>query len=263
MSSCRSATTTLRARAASWRAAAAPMPDAPPVTIAEAPVMSMRRSIGHGSCASGRAPARRRAHDSEVGRAPGDDDSRPGEEDVTPLVARHGEGRPVLTRQRPGPSPAAATAAAQAPVPQERVSPDAALVDPHRHVAAARGDDELHVDARAGRAPASTDGRRGQRSGVGQVVDEADRVRVADVDLDRGATCGPRPPTGSRSRSRSGAHVDGVSSPSRVHRLHAGPGARCGSSSADQSSVDAGSGRRPGPRCRTSRRASRRRCGSP
>ena len=40
-SSCRSATTTLAPRDASTRAAAAPIPDAPPVTIALTPLMSM------------------------------------------------------------------------------------------------------------------------------------------------------------------------------------------------------------------------------
>src|SRR4051794_11629671 len=41
----RSATTTLAPAAASWRATAAPIPDAPPVTMALAPLMSMRRSV--------------------------------------------------------------------------------------------------------------------------------------------------------------------------------------------------------------------------
>ena len=41
LSSCRSATTTFAPRSASILAAAAPIPDAPPVTIALAPVISM------------------------------------------------------------------------------------------------------------------------------------------------------------------------------------------------------------------------------
>src|SRR5215213_3691048 len=42
--SCRSSTTTLAPRCARSRAVASPRPDAPPVTIADAPVMSMRHS---------------------------------------------------------------------------------------------------------------------------------------------------------------------------------------------------------------------------
>ena len=45
LSSWRSATTTLAPRSASSRADAAPMPDAPPVTIALAPVMSMAPDV--------------------------------------------------------------------------------------------------------------------------------------------------------------------------------------------------------------------------
>src|SRR5690606_17862582 len=44
-SSCRSATTTLAPRPASLRAVAAPMPDAPPVTIALTPLMSMGADV--------------------------------------------------------------------------------------------------------------------------------------------------------------------------------------------------------------------------
>src|SRR6478672_1985960 len=45
LSSWRSAMTTFAPLAASWRAVAAPMPDAPPVTIALAPVMSMAPDV--------------------------------------------------------------------------------------------------------------------------------------------------------------------------------------------------------------------------
>ena len=51
LSACRSATTTIAPLAASWRAAAAPMPDAPPVTMALAPLMSM--AAEHSHCDSG------------------------------------------------------------------------------------------------------------------------------------------------------------------------------------------------------------------
>ena len=44
----RSATTTLAPLAASWRATAAPMPEAPPVTMALAALMSMREILEAG-----------------------------------------------------------------------------------------------------------------------------------------------------------------------------------------------------------------------
>ena len=127
-----------------------------------------------------------------------------------------------------------------------------------------RGDDELDVDAVRVR-PASTPGRLRSSPGVGEVVDEHHGVRVADVDLDGRPGAGRRPRTvrsvpGSAGR----AHVDGdvaVDRPAgplhpvagrdrQLARLGPGPRRR-------------GSGRRPGCRCRTSRRPSRRRCGSP
>ncbi|GAA1815338.1 hypothetical protein GCM10009812_05090 [Nocardioides marinus] len=40
--------TTVAPLAASWRAAAAPMPEAPPVTMAVDPVMSMARNLAGG-----------------------------------------------------------------------------------------------------------------------------------------------------------------------------------------------------------------------
>ena len=63
-------------------------------------------------------------------------------------------------------------------MPQDRVSPEPALVDPHRDVVLAAADHELDVDA-LGEDPVVVLGRLVQGAGLGQVVDEDDGVRVA------------------------------------------------------------------------------------
>ena len=116
----------------------------------------------------------------------------------------------------------------------------------------------------SGYSAGSCAGRLQQRAGVGEVVDERDRVRVAHVDVQGGPG-----PVADRHRGLAEhprhAHVDGDQpSPSKVSTLtpsrvatgqrparRRGPRAR------------RGSGRRPGSRCRTSPRPTRRRCGSP
>src|SRR4029077_2372 len=184
LSSCTSAITTVAPAAARRRATAAPMPDAAPVTTAEDPEMSMRRSLGHGSCASDRAPARGRAHDSEVGLAARHDQRGSGEVDPPLLVARHlelatwyvdpppprpGTGRGHCRRARAG---AARPGLARA-----------ALVDPHRDVIDPAAYDELDVDALGVQLRVV---RRllGQRPGLREVVEHHDRVRVAGVDVE-------------------------------------------------------------------------------
>ena len=141
---------------------------------------------------------------------------------------------------------------------------DAALVHPHRRAvarAAGRGDDELDVrpgrEARAGRARArrsgrARPGRRPGRPGAG---------------CHRSRPCPESPHRTVVPRCRSCTGGGGMSTATvrrRPARHDQAGRVRIGSRRpGGQPGVDAGSGRRPGRRCRTSRRASRRRCGSP
>src|SRR6476619_6102739 len=108
LSACRSATTTMAPFAASWRATAAPMPDAAPVTMAEDPLMSMAREhrttgqVGRaGVVTDDRAVDNRfsttrssvttpTTHPSEAGGALRDDHGRAGQQH--PVVGGPGDG---------------------------------------------------------------------------------------------------------------------------------------------------------------------------
>src|SRR5690606_34944300 len=100
-----------------------------------------------------------------------------------------------------------------------------ALVDPQRHVTGAAVDHELDVHAvRVGGGGA--DGGRGQQvAGVGQVVHEGHRVRVAHVHVPRGPAAGADAHGDLAVGEQGAAHADGdVAVLGEVHALHSAAG---------------------------------------
>ena len=154
-------------------------------------------------------------------RAPGDDHGRTGQEHVPGVVARDLEltagyvdppAARSVTGRRDGRG--AGTGAARPGLA------GAALVDAHRDVVGPAAYDELDVHA-PGIELLVVRRLLAQRPGLGQVVDHHDRVRVADVDMDRR----PRP-VGHRhlglAEDPRDAHVGGPDVAVAGHGLHAG-----------------------------------------
>src|SRR5215208_6464178 len=204
-SSWTSATTTVAPAAASCRATAPPMPDAPPVISATEPEISMWRSLASGS---------------EVGLAVSHDHGRTCQVHLTGIVSRHVDRAagdvdppPSGTVGRGGQGGRARAGATRPGLA------GATLMDAHRHVVTAAAYDELHVDA-AGIQALVVRRLLEQRAGLGEVLDHHHRVRVARVDVDGG----PRPVTNTDlglASDRRRAHRDGVGVAVAGDRLHA------------------------------------------
>src|SRR6478752_6965953 len=244
-SALRSATTTTAPLAARARATAAPMPLAPPVTMAVDPVMSMIRIVepGLGTAVRGFVPQPRGQATwssppvdlvprstllaSHVGDALGDEHGGAGHQHPVVLGPHHVQRaagdvhavrRPAgrVVGQRRGDGHRARAGAARAGLPRP------ALVDAHRDVTLAAAHHELDVDT-LGVDRVVVLRRLDERARLGQVVDVGHGVRVAHRDVERR----PRPPHHRHlglAQHLGRAHVGGVLVAGPVEDLHPGAG---------------------------------------